>query len=65
MGAGAVSSLISCPAELLMIQQQRTGQPLSAVARRIVGGAGLSGLYRGLVSCFPLLEDTRLDEHAL
>ena len=50
MGAGAASSLVGCPAELLMIQQQKSGQTLTAEARRIVSTYGVLGLYRGLVS---------------
>lgn len=43
--AGASSAALSCPAELLMIQQQSTGQSLVVAARR----TGLRQLYRGLV----------------
>ncbi|KAK9843463.1 hypothetical protein WJX81_004159 [Elliptochloris bilobata] len=42
--AGATSAVLSCPAELLMIQQQRTGESLLVAARRV----GLRQLYRGL-----------------
>lgn len=48
-GAGAASALVGCPAELLMIQQQKSGQPLLAEARRMVSDYGALGLYRGLV----------------
>ena len=48
--AGATSALVSSPAELIMIQQQRTGGSLSGEARRMVATYGLRGLYRGFVS---------------
>lgn len=48
-GAGAASALVGCPAELLMIQQQKTGQRLLTEARRTVSELGVLGLYRGLV----------------
>jgi len=47
--AGAASSSISTPAELLMIQQQRTGESLWVAARRV----GMRQLYRGLVTLKP------------
>ena len=40
---------MGCPAELLMIQQQKHGRPLMQEARRIVAKYGPTGLYRGLV----------------
>lgn len=46
--AGATSSLISSPAELLMIQQQRTGDTLSGAARRVISTYGVSKMYRGI-----------------
>jgi Mitochondrial carrier protein len=49
--AGGTSALVSTPAELLMIQQQRTGDSLAGAARRVVNKYGLRGLYRGFVSC--------------
>ncbi|KAK9916384.1 hypothetical protein WJX75_002075 [Coccomyxa subellipsoidea] len=49
-GAGAASALVGCPAELLMIQQQKTGQRLLTEARRIVSELGALGLYRGLTA---------------
>lgn len=49
-GAGAASALVGCPAELLMIQQQKSGQPLLAEARRIVSQYGALGLYRGMTA---------------
>ena len=50
-GAGAASSLVGCPAELLMIQQQKDGRPLMLEAQRVVAKYGPTGLYRGLVRC--------------
>ncbi|CAK0735994.1 hypothetical protein CVIRNUC_000674 [Coccomyxa viridis] len=49
-GAGAASSLVGCPAELLMIQQQKDGRPLMQEAQRIVAKYGPTGLYRGLTA---------------
>lgn len=48
-GAGAASSLVGCPAELLMIQQQKEGRPLMQEAQRFVAKYRPQGLYRGLV----------------
>ena len=48
--AGGTSALISSPAELIMIQQQRTGESLGSAARRVVSAYGVRGLYRGFVS---------------
>lgn len=48
MGAGATSALISCPAEFLVIQQQRTGQPLRVEAARVLRALGPLSLYKGL-----------------
>ena len=53
-GAGMVSASVSCPAELLMIQQQRTGDSLAGAARRVVNKYGLRGLYRGFVRLLTL-----------
>ena len=50
MGAGATSALLSCPAELLVIQQQKTGLTLRAAAGGIIRDHGISKLYKGLVS---------------
>lgn len=47
--AGGTSALVSTPAELLMIQQQRTGDSLAGAARRVISTYGLKGLYRGFV----------------
>jgi len=46
--AGALSGLISTPAELVMITQQRLGVSLWGGATQIIGSNGLAGLYRGL-----------------
>ena len=50
MGAGASSALLSGPAELVMIQQQKSGRSLAVEARTILQGHGLLKLYKGLVS---------------
>ncbi|GAB4817787.1 hypothetical protein N2152v2_004833 [Parachlorella kessleri] len=50
MGAGATSALLSCPAELLVIQQQKTGLTLSAAAGGVLRDHGLLKLYKGLSS---------------
>ncbi len=47
--AGAASALISSPAELVMIQQQKHGGGLAETAARLVRERGLAGMYRGLV----------------
>ena len=54
VAAGSTSSLISTPAELIMIQQGRNQRPLMAEARSYIGKHGLTALYRGFVST-PLL----------
>ena len=48
-GAGAASAVVGCPAELVMIQQQRTGRSLSAEVGTILRERGLLKFYRGLV----------------
>ena len=50
VAAGSTSSLVSGPAELVMIQQQRNARPLMTEARAYVRAHGLLGLYRGIVS---------------
>lgn len=47
--AGVASSAISSPAELLMIQQQRSGDSLAGAAQRVWSTYGLKGMYRGIV----------------
>lgn len=49
MGAGAVSALVSCPSEFLVIHQQKSGQPLRVEAASILQAYGPLKLYRGLV----------------
>ena len=52
--AGASSSLLGCPAELLMIQQQKSGHSLVQQASQFIAKHGVSQLYRGFVShCSP------------
>ncbi len=46
--AGMISSLVSAPAELVMIQQQRTGASLGATFKSLVSTKGPAVLYRGL-----------------
>ena len=50
LAAGSTSSIVSGPAELLMIQQQRNARPLLTEARTYISRHGLLGLYRGIVS---------------
>lgn len=49
MVAGSTSSLFGCPAEYLMIQQQRTGKSLIEVFKHETSTYGLKTVYRGLV----------------
>lgn len=63
-GAGAASALVGCPAELLMIQQQKTGEPLTGAVRRIASQYGVLGLYRGLV-CFLVALLSHFKHHML
>ena len=49
MGAGATSALISCPAELIMIQQQMHGTTLASAFRTFLQEHGILRMYRGLV----------------
>lgn len=50
MTAGATSGFIGCPAELLMIQQQKTGLSLAGQFKELVRTFGMSKIYKGLVS---------------
>lgn len=59
MAAGSTSSLVSGPAELIMIQQQRNARPLMTEAKAYISRHGLLGLYRGLVSLLLLLACTK------
>lgn len=47
--AGAVSGLVTCPGELLMIQQQKTGTSLSFASQQILEQHGVAGYFRGMV----------------
>ena len=46
---GACSAVISGPAELVMIQQQKHGGGLGETAARLFRERGLAGMYRGVV----------------
>lgn len=48
-GAGAFSSTVGCPAELIMIQQQKNGRSLAAEAGTFLRSHGALRFYRGLV----------------
>lgn len=48
VSAGAISGLVSTPAELLMIQQQRFNVSLVQAARHIVSHHGVRKLFKGL-----------------
>ena len=45
-----MSASVGCPAELLMIQQQKTGRTLLSEAQHIVSQHGPLRLYKSLVS---------------
>eukprot|EP00850_Spirogloea_muscicola_P007019 SM000034S12773 [mRNA] locus=s34:600068:601992:- [translate_table: standard] len=47
--AGAVSVAVTCPAELVMIQQQKLGGTLLCQARDVMLRNGLASFYRGVV----------------
>lgn len=55
VAAGSTSSLISTPAELIMIQQGRNQRALMTEARSYIGRHGLTALYRGFVSLLTIL----------
>ena len=57
-GAGAVSASVGCPAELLMIQQQRGGRTLAGEAQLLLSQHGVLKLYKGLVCLHPGLYGT-------
>ena len=48
MAAGASSTVFACPAEYIMIQQQKTGRTLPQELRHIFNVEGPLALYRGL-----------------
>jgi hypothetical protein len=59
--AGATSTVVGNPCELLMIRQQQHRTSLAAEARAVVRDHGVRGLYRGLVGFdffffFPFLD---------
>jgi len=45
---GCASSLFSCPAELTILQQQKTGDTLGTTLRRITSQYGVTSLYRSI-----------------
>jgi hypothetical protein len=49
MVAGSTSSVFGCPAEYLMIHQQRTGKSLIGAFKSNTSLYGYSTIYRGLV----------------
>lgn len=49
MTAGATSSLIGCPAEFIMIQQQSTGAGFAATVKNVYKTYGITKFYKGLV----------------
>ena len=50
MGAGCTSAFFGCPAEFVMIQQQRHGRSLGAEFKHIITEKGILTTYKGLVS---------------
>jgi hypothetical protein len=50
MAAGAASALVSCPAEFIIIQQQRCGRSLGAELKHTFAERGALTAYKGLVS---------------
>lgn len=50
--AGATSTVVGNPSELLMIRQQQHRTSLVEEAKAVVRDYGVRGLYRGLVSFF-------------
>lgn len=51
MGAGVCSSVFGCPAEYMMIQQQKSGRSLLAELKHTVQAHGALKPFKGLVSC--------------
>lgn len=49
MAAGSTSAFFGCPAEFVMIQQQRSGRSLFAEFRYILGTHGAFSVYKGMV----------------
>jgi hypothetical protein len=50
-GAGAISSLVYSPVDLITIQQQKLEMNLWNASKTLVHNYGFAGMYRGLVSC--------------
>lgn len=49
LSAGASSAFIGCPAEFLMIQQQKSGLSLATQLKSVAGSFGVLKIYKGLV----------------
>ena len=49
MGAGSASAMFSCPAEFVIIQQQKSCRPMMAEVRSIVSTYGALAMYKGMV----------------
>lgn len=49
MGAGTASAFFGCPAEFVMIQQQKTGRRLLTEFKSIISTYGAAKMYKGLV----------------
>jgi hypothetical protein len=77
--AGATSALVACPAEVIMIQQQRNNKAMAAQAGDIIGKFGPQRLWRGVfptmaresmytcgyLGIFPYLYETLKDDPSL
>lgn len=50
LGGGAVSGLLCCPMELVMIQQQRFGTSLIGTPTKLIQADGVAALSRGLLT---------------
>lgn len=50
-GAGAISSLVYSPVDLITIQQQKLEMNLWNASKTLVQNYGFAGMYRGLLSC--------------
>ncbi|GAB4193836.1 MAG: hypothetical protein Tsb0015_16730 [Simkaniaceae bacterium] len=48
-GAGIASSLIVCPTECIMIQQQRTGEDFWTTVKKVHFQFGIRGIFKGLL----------------
>ncbi|KAL6771419.1 hypothetical protein ACKKBG_A26290 [Auxenochlorella protothecoides x Auxenochlorella symbiontica] len=50
LSAGASSAFIGCPAEFLMIQQQKSGLSLATQLKSVAGSFGVLKIYKGLAA---------------